>query len=78
MKVLKTFGENRSATEAVLLQLEQRGAVNTAKVDAVVRGILDAVRNRGDAAVREFSVQFDGLSDDQPLLVTRDTETTVA
>jgi histidinol dehydrogenase len=72
MKVLKTFGENRSATEAVLLQLEQRGAVNTAKVDAVVRGILDAVRNRGDAAVREFSVQFDGLSDDQPLLVTRE------
>jgi histidinol dehydrogenase len=64
MKVLKTFGENRSATEAVLLQLEQRGAVNTAKVDAVVRGILDAVRNRG--------VQFDGLSDDQPLLVTRE------
>jgi histidinol dehydrogenase len=71
MKVLKTFGENRSATEAVLLQLEQRGAVNTAKVDAVVRGILDAVRNRGDAAVREFSVQFDGLSDDQPLLLAQ-------
>jgi histidinol dehydrogenase len=72
MKVLKTFGENRSATEAVLLQLEQRGSVNTAKVDAVVRGILDAVRDRGDAAVREFSVQFDGLSEDQPLLVTRE------
>jgi histidinol dehydrogenase len=72
MKVLKTFGENHSVTESVLLLLEQRGSTNTAKVDAVVRGILDAVRNRGDAAVREYSVQFDGLSEDQSLLVTRE------
>jgi histidinol dehydrogenase len=72
MKVLKTFGENAAATEAVLQQLEARGSANTAKVDAVVQQILAAVRERGDAAVREFSAKFDGLAEDQPLLVTRD------
>jgi histidinol dehydrogenase len=72
MKVLKTFGENAAATEAVLRQLEARGDANTAKVDAVVREILAAVRERGDTAVREFSAKFDGLAEHQPLLVTRD------
>lgn len=71
MKILKTFGENAKATEAVIRQLEVRGATNTAKVDAVVREILGAVRDRGDAAVREYSARFDSLGEDQPLLVSR-------
>jgi histidinol dehydrogenase len=71
MKILKTFGESASAAEAAIRQLEQRGAVNTAKVDAVVRDILTTVRERGDAAVREFSARFDGLTEDKPLLVSR-------
>jgi histidinol dehydrogenase len=72
MKILKTFGENAHATEAVLQQLEQRGNANTAKVDGVVQEILAAVRSRGDDAVREFSAKFDGLTGDQPLLVSRE------
>jgi histidinol dehydrogenase len=72
MKILKTFGDSASTTEAVLHQLEQRGAVNTAKVDAVVQQILTAVRERGNAAVREFSAKFDNLTDSQPLLVSRE------
>ena len=71
MKILKTFGAEASAADAAIQQLEQRGAVNTAKVDAVVRDILSAVQDRGDAAVREFATNFDGLADDQPLLVSR-------
>jgi histidinol dehydrogenase len=71
MKILKTFGEHASTTEAAIRQLEHRGAVNTAKVDAVVKEILAAVQDRGDAAVREFATRFDGLADDQPLLVSR-------
>lgn len=58
-------------TEAVIQELEQRGIVNTAKVDAVVRDILAAVRDRGDAALREFAAKLDGLADTQPLLVSR-------
>ncbi|MDE1154834.1 MAG: histidinol dehydrogenase [Acidobacteriaceae bacterium] len=72
MKILKTFGENAAATEAVLRELEQRGATNTAKVDPVVREVLHAVRTRGDEALREFAAKFDGLTDAQPLLVTRE------
>jgi histidinol dehydrogenase len=71
MKILKTFGDSASTTEAVLRQLEQRGAVNTAKVDAIVRDILTAVRERGDAAIRQYSAKFDNLTEDQPLLITR-------
>ena len=71
MKILKTFGENAKATEAVIRQLEARGATNTAKVDATVREILAAVRERGDAALREYASRFDSLPEDQPLLVSR-------
>jgi histidinol dehydrogenase len=71
MKILETFGEHASTTEAAIRQLEHRGAVNTAKVDAVVKEILAAVQDRGDAAVREFTTRFDGLADDQQFLVSR-------
>ena len=72
MKLLKTFGDSAAVAEAAIQELEQRGIVNTAKVDAVVRDILAAVRDRGDAALREFATRFDGLTDNQPLLVSRD------
>jgi histidinol dehydrogenase len=72
MKILKTFGEGAGVAEAALLQLEERGAVSTAKVDGVVREILEAVATRGDAAVRELSAKFDGLTEEQPLQVSRE------
>jgi histidinol dehydrogenase len=72
MKILKTFGEGAGVAEAALLQLEARGAVSTAKVDGVVREILEAVATRGDAAVRELSGKFDGLTEEQPLQVSRE------
>jgi histidinol dehydrogenase len=71
MRILKTFGTSADATEAAIQQLEQRGAVNTAKVDAVVHDILAAVRERGDTAVRECAARFDGLAEDQPFVVSR-------
>jgi histidinol dehydrogenase len=72
LKILKTFGENGDIAEAAIQQLERRGAVNTAKVDGVVQEILAAVRERGDAAVREYSAKFDGLLPEQPLRVSRE------
>ena len=72
MRILKTFGENGAAAREAIAQLEQRGAANTAKVDAVVRGILDDVRTRGDEALRELSAKFDGLDADAALLVSRE------
>lgn len=70
MKILKTFGEGGAATEQVLRDLERRGATNTARVDGVVQEILQAVRERGDAALREFAAKFDGLQETQGLRVT--------
>ncbi len=72
MKILKTFGENAKAAELAIKTIEQRGAVNTAKVDAVVHTILAEVRQGGDEGVREYAVRFDSLGVDQPLLVTRE------
>jgi histidinol dehydrogenase len=72
MKILKTFGEGGVAAEATIVQLEERGAVSTARVDGVVREILAAVQERGDEAVREFSAKFDGLTDEMPLRVSRE------
>jgi len=72
MRILKTFGETGCEAREAIAQLEQRGAANTAKVDAIVRGILDDVRTRGDAAVRELSAKFDGLDADAFLLVSRE------
>ena len=72
MRILKTFGETGCEAREAIAQLEQRGAANTAKVDAIVRGILDDVRTRGDAAMRELSAKFDGLDADAFLLVSRE------
>lgn len=72
MKILRTFGDGASTADAAIHRLEQRGIVNTAKVDAVVQEILAAVREHGDSAVREYSAKFDGLTSEQPLLVSRE------
>jgi histidinol dehydrogenase len=71
MKILKTFGESAAAAETAIRQLEQRGAVSTAKVDATVQNILTAVQRRQDEAVREFASDLDNLAEDQPFLVSR-------
>ena len=71
MKIVQTFGESAGAAADVIEALERRGATNTAKVDGVVREVLAAVRERGDAAVREFAERFDGLADGRALRVTR-------
>ena len=69
MKTLKTFGETKDRADAAIQQLEQRGAVNTARVDTTVRTILADIRQGGDSALREYATRFDELAD-KPLRVT--------
>jgi histidinol dehydrogenase len=69
MKIVPT---NREGAAEIIRSLETRGAVNTAKVDAVVREILAAVRERGDGALREYSARFDGLAAEVALRVSRE------
>jgi len=42
--------------------IRERGADATAAVEAPTRGIVDAVRRRGDRAVLEFTKRFDGVA----------------
>ncbi len=72
MKLVRTFGRGAKTAEALITALEQRGAVNTARVDGVVRDILAEVRTRGDAALREYASRFDSLGEGEALLVSRD------
>jgi len=72
MKLVRTFGRGAKAAEALIVALEQRGALNMGRVEAVVREILADLRQRGDAALREYAGRFDSLGADEPLLVSRD------
>ncbi len=71
MKLVRTFGKGAAEAAAILKSLEQRGAVSTAKVEPVVRGIIDDVRKRGDAALHEYTEKFDKLAKGAALLVSQ-------
>jgi histidinol dehydrogenase len=72
MKLVKTFGRGKAVATAMLEALERRRAVSTAKIEPVVRRILADVRADGDATLRKYAEQFDGLAKGAPLLVPRD------
>jgi histidinol dehydrogenase len=72
MKLVKTFGRDKAAAYALIETLEQRCAINTARVEPVVRRILVNVRKSGDRALLKYATQLDGLTKGQALLVSRD------
>jgi histidinol dehydrogenase len=72
MKLVKTFGRGKAAADALIETLERRGAVNTARVEPMVRHILAVVRKNGDRSLLKYAAQFDGLEKGQALLVSRD------
>ena len=72
MRLVQTFGRNKTATAALIDALERRGSVSTAKVEPVVRRILADVRKGGDKALRRYAAKFDGLGRGAALLVSQD------
>ncbi|WP_158794649.1 histidinol dehydrogenase [Granulicella sp. L60] len=72
MKLVRTFGRSKAAAYALIDTLERRGAVNTARVEPVVSRILADVRKTGDRALRKYANQFDGLTTEQPLQISRE------
>jgi histidinol dehydrogenase len=72
VKVVRTFGRGAAAAEVLITALEQRGALNMGRVEPVVREILADVKQRGDAALREYAGRFDSLGTDEALLVSRE------
>ena len=55
------------AYDAALSALARRGEADLARVEPVVREILDAVRARGDSALAEYTERFDGHRPALPL-----------
>jgi histidinol dehydrogenase len=72
MKLVKTFGRGAKAAEALIETLEQRGALNTARVEPVVRRILADVRKDRDRALLKYAIKFDALGKSSPLWVSRE------
>jgi histidinol dehydrogenase len=72
MRLVTTFGRTAKTAAVLMETLEQRGAVNTARVEPVVRRILADVRKSGDAALLRYASKFDGLGYGSSLLVSRE------
>jgi histidinol dehydrogenase len=72
MRLVKTFGRGAKAAAALIETLEQRGAVNTARVEPVVRRILADVRKSGHGALLRYASKFDGLHYGSSLLVSQE------
>jgi histidinol dehydrogenase len=67
--MLATFVDGTPGFEAALKRLEERGESDFARVEPVVREILAAVREEGDAAVQRYNERFGRRA---PHLVVRD------
>ena len=72
MKLVRTFGRGKARADEMIRSLEQRGALNTSKVEKTVTAIVTDVRKRGDAALRKYAAKFDGLKPGASLLVSRE------
>jgi histidinol dehydrogenase len=72
MKLVKTFGRGKAASDALIEMLERRGAVSATRVEPVVKRILAEVRKSGDRALTKYGIAFDGLAKGQALLVSQE------
>lgn len=72
MKLVRTFGRGKARADEMVRSLEQRGALNTSKVEKTVTAIVTDVRRRGDAVLRKYAAKFDGLAKGAPLLVSHE------
>ena len=71
MRVVRTVGRGGKKTRQMLVELEMRGARNTARAMPVVQRIVAGVRKGGDRALRRYAAQLDGLAAQQPLEISR-------
>jgi histidinol dehydrogenase len=71
MRLVRTSGRGGEKTRQILLELEMRGARNTARAMPVVQRIVAGVRKGGDQALRRYAAKLDGLAAQQPLEISR-------
>ena len=70
MKLVKTFGRGKRQADAMIAALEQRGALNTSKVEKTVSAIVRDVRKKGDRALIDYAARFDALKKGASLRVS--------
>jgi histidinol dehydrogenase len=58
--MVRVHARNSPDYDAALAALERRGEADLARVEPVVREILDTIRARGDEALAEYTERFDG------------------
>jgi len=58
---MRLIGSSDSGFSEVLLSIQARAQLDLAPVESVVREILADVRQRGDKAVAEYTLKFDGV-----------------
>jgi histidinol dehydrogenase len=58
--MLTIHERGQAGYDAALAELSRRGDADLLRVERDVRAILDAVRDRGDAALRELTTRFEG------------------
>ena len=71
MRLVRTQGRDGKKAGRMLSELEQRGARHTARTMPVVQRIVADVRKGGDKAARRYAAKLDGLTRQQPLLISR-------
>ncbi|MFZ1865775.1 MAG: histidinol dehydrogenase [Polyangiales bacterium] len=70
--MLSVYERGHPGYDDALRSLSRRGDEDLARVEPDVRAILDAVRQRGDRAVLEYTERFDGRRPD-PLVLSKET-----
>lgn len=70
MKLIRTKGRGGAQTAELIVRLEQRGGAALDSVLPAVRRIVTDVRRRGDRALLQYAMQFDGLSDPSTLSIS--------
>ncbi len=68
---MRIVDSSETGFKDVLDNICSRGNEDTSAVEAVVKAILDDVRARGDRAVKEYTLRFDGVSIKRGGLVSR-------
>ena len=67
INIIKTDGKKEVE---FLAQVRERSNKTNKDVTAVVSDIIENVRTRGDEAVKEYTIKFDGMETERSILFT--------
>jgi histidinol dehydrogenase len=72
VKLIHTYGRQAREAERLLRGIEGRTGTAVARLEPAVKHIVNAVRGRGDAALRSYAERLDGLAPGSALAVSQE------